>query len=77
MASPQPRATLDDVRAILLSFSLHFQRKRKLGPRQILVTLMFMIHGECGYRRGLAKVSEMMGVEFGWKKGPPRAGSFT
>ena len=77
MASPQPRATLDDVQAILFSFSLQFDRMRLLGPRQILVTLMVMIHGECGYRRGLAKVSEMMGVEFGWKKVPPRAGSFT
>lgn len=77
MASPQLRATLDDVQAILFSFALHFDRKRLLGPRQILMTLMFMIHGECGYRRGLAKVSEMMGVEFGWKKVPPRAGSFT
>ena len=77
MASPQPRATLDDVRAILLSFSLLFERKRLLGPRQVLMTLMVMIHGDCGYRRGLSQVSEMMGVEFGWEKVPPRAGSFT
>lgn len=73
----QSRATVDDIRAILVSFSLQFDRQRLLGPRQILMVLMFMIRDECGYRRGLTTISGLMGEEFGWKKFPPSAGSFS
>lgn len=73
----QPRATVDDIRAILLSFSLLFDRQRLLGPRQILMVLMFMIRDDCGYRRGMMTISGLMGQEFGWGKFPPSAGSFS
>lgn len=77
MASLQPRATLDDVRAILTSFAGHFERERLLGPRQVVVTLLFMIKDRCGYKRALDTVSSLMGAEFGWKTLPPKAGSFS
>jgi IS4 transposase len=77
MASLSSRATLDDVRSILTSFSGLFERDRLLGPRQVVVTLLVMIRDGCGYRRGLATVSAMMGAEFGWKELPPSAGSFS
>ena len=77
MASFQPRATLDDVRAILFSFSLRFERERLLGPRQVMTTLLCMIRDQCGYRRALATVSALMGKEFKWGKRPPSAGSFS
>lgn len=78
MASLQhQRATVDDIRAILFSFSMQFDRQRLLGPRQILMVLMFMIRDDCGYRRGLITISGLMGEEFGWKKFPPSAGSFS
>jgi hypothetical protein len=69
--------TLDDVRAILISFAGHFERERLLGPRQIVVTLLFMIKDRCGYKRALDTVSALMGAEFGWKTLPPKAGSFS
>lgn len=75
-SSSQPRATVDDVRAILTSFAGSFERARLLGPRQVVVTLLFMIRGDCGYKRALDTVSALMGAEFGWKKLPPKAGSF-
>lgn len=77
MASQQPRATLDDVRAILTSFSGEFKRERLLGPRQLMVTLLIMIRNDCGYKRGLTTVSAMMGAEFGWGMLPPSSGSFS
>jgi Transposase DDE domain len=77
MSSLQPRMTLDDVRAILISFAGHFERERLLGPRQIVVTLLFMIKDRCGYKRALDTVSALMGAEFGWKTLPPKAGSFS
>jgi hypothetical protein len=76
MASSQPRATLDDVRAILSSFASLFERERLLGPRQVVITLLFMIRNHCGYKRGLDTVSALLGAAFGWKKLPPKAGSF-
>jgi hypothetical protein len=75
-SSSQPRATVDDVRAILTSFAGLFERARLLGPRQVVVTLLFMIREDCGYKRALDTVSALMGAEFGWKKLPPKAGSF-
>ena len=75
-SSSQPRATVDDVRAILTSFAGFFERARLLGPRQVVVTLLFMIREDCGYKRALDTVSALMGAEFGWKKLPPKAGSF-
>ena len=77
MASLQPRATLDDVRAILTSFASAFARERLLGPRQVVVTLLIMIRGHCGYKRGLDTVSALLGAEFGWGKLPPSPGSFS
>jgi len=77
MGSLQPRATLDDVRAILTSFAGRFERERLLGPRQVVMTLLFMIHDDCGYKRALDSVSALMGKEFGWKTLPPKAGSFS
>lgn len=77
MASLQPRATLDDVRTILTSFAGHFERERLLGPRQIVVTLLFMSKDRFGYKRALDTVSSLMGAEFGWKTLPPKAGSFS
>jgi hypothetical protein len=35
-----------------------------------------MIRDNCGYKRALDTVSALMGAEFGWKKLPPKAGSF-
>ena len=75
-SSSQPRATVDDVRAIFTSFSGLFERTRLLGPRQVVVTFLFMIKEDCGYKRALDTVSALMGAEFGWKKLPPNAGSF-
>lgn len=76
MASSQPRATLDDVRATLTSFASYFERGRLLGPRQVVVTLLIMIRNQCGYKRGLDTVSALMGAEFGWGDVPPKACSF-
>ena len=60
-SSSQPRATVDDVRAILTSFAGLFERARLLGPRQVVVTLLFMIKGDCGYKRALDTVSASLG----------------
>jgi len=77
VGTSQERATLDDVRAIFHGLATGFQRERKLGPRQIVVTLLTMIQAQCGYRRGLGLVHEHLGDVFAWGSAPPDAGGFS